>query len=175
MESPIFCKQGRGGREDSRALVLWEGESCSDGISSSDREDIRRMNHSGKTKLERFLGHAVITDGCWNWTAALSTKGYGKFKVVKRTQIHAHRWIWEYYNGPISDGLFVCHHCDNPKCVNPDHLFLGTHLDNMEDAFKKGRIKRVPVEIDGILYPSTESAMRATGRSNTYCRKRAVA
>ena len=44
MESPIFCKQGRGGREDSRALVLWEGESCSDGISSSDREDIRRMN-----------------------------------------------------------------------------------------------------------------------------------
>lgn len=76
---------------------------------------------------------------CWNWTAHKERKGYGTFKYDKRTVL-AHRWSFEYVNGPVpSDHLFVLHYCDNPTCVNPDHLWTGTHKDNMADMKQKGR------------------------------------
>jgi hypothetical protein len=74
---------------------------------------------------------------CWEWQAGKSNR-YGAFKINGRT-IGAHIFSWEIHNGKIPDGLFVCHKCDNPGCVNPDHLFLGTNKDNCDDRDKKKR------------------------------------
>lgn len=79
--------------------------------------------------------------GCWLWEAATGRGGYGMFKVAGRTR-GAHRVAWEIYVGPIKGGLSVLHRCDQPACVNPVHLFLGTHADNMADRENKGRTSR---------------------------------
>ena len=75
---------------------------------------------------------------CWNWTASCDGKGYGQFSLNGKNH-RAHRIAWEFCEGKIPDKLFVCHKCDNKKCVNPDHLFLGTALSNVQDMDKKGR------------------------------------
>lgn len=77
--------------------------------------------------------------GCWLWTGGLSRKGYGHFYL--RGRIHrAHRVSFEMAKGPIPAGLGVCHKCDTPSCVNPDHLFLGDQRANILDAVAKGRV-----------------------------------
>lgn len=80
---------------------------------------------------------------CWNWTGGNNGFGYGRFRF-KNKKYGAHRFSYELHNGPIPKknghhGTCVLHKCDNRKCVNPDHLFLGTHSDNMKDKVKKGR------------------------------------
>jgi hypothetical protein len=87
---------------------------------------------------QRFWTHVQKTDGCWVWTGSVTGLGYGKF-YHDCTSTRAHRFVWASVHGSIPPGLEVCHHCDNPPCVRPDHLFLGTHVDNMEDRDRKGR------------------------------------
>lgn len=92
--------------------------------------------------IKRFWEKVDISDptGCWNWTASVAGKGYGQIKVPKtRRQVYAHRLSYEFHFGPIPAGLLVCHKCDNPRCVRPDHLFLGTSEDNLVDMAKKDR------------------------------------
>lgn len=77
-------------------------------------------------------------DGCWNWVRASNLEGYGR--AWHNGKLHlTHRLAWEQARGPIPDGFQVLHRCDNPACINPDHLFLGTHVDNMRDRELKGR------------------------------------
>ena len=88
--------------------------------------------------MKRFFDKVDKTDSCWNWIASTRV-GYGAFKY-KGKVVGAHRFSWELHFGNIPEGLMVCHKCDNPKCVNPSHLFLGTNSDNMKDAYDKGRL-----------------------------------
>ena len=93
--------------------------------------------------LDRFWEkvNKDASNGCWEWTAYKKADGYGVL-TVDGLAATAHRLSWVIHNGKITDGLCVLHHCDNPPCVNPEHLFLGTKYDNMQDMIKKGR-KRV--------------------------------
>lgn len=79
-------------------------------------------------------------NGCWIWTAGKTSRGYGMMNYQNKKQ-YAHRLSYQYSKGPITNGLHVCHSCDNPSCINPDHLWLGTNYDNILDKMKKGRAK----------------------------------
>lgn len=83
--------------------------------------------------------------GCWLWEALCFDDEYGIFSVRKH-MMRAHRFSWELHRGPIPHRLLVCHRCDNKYCVNPDHLFLGTHQDNVMDMWSKGRNRPVSHE-----------------------------
>ena len=92
---------------------------------------------------ERFWSKVDKTsnpNGCWEWVGGLFSSGYGKFKVFGKS-VRAHRFSYELTKGIIPKGMLVCHHCDNPKCINPQHLFLGTNSDNTLDMHQKGRAK----------------------------------
>jgi len=87
---------------------------------------------------ERFWSHVARGDGCWEWQGTRRSDGYGLFWDGTR-QVRAHRFACEMANGPIPDGLFALHECDNPRCVRIDHLRLGTQRDNMADMDARGR------------------------------------
>lgn len=90
------------------------------------------------TTEERFWARVDRGDGCWEWRGCKKRNGYG-WVGVRKEQWVAHRLAWTFVNGPIPTGLHVCHRCDNPSCVRPDHLFIGSHADNMADMKAKGR------------------------------------
>jgi hypothetical protein len=95
-----------------------------------------------------------VSSGCLEWIS--KRRSYGVISVNGR-QYRAHRLAYQACNGVIPDGLLVCHKCDNPPCFNPSHLFLGTHLDNVQDAARKGRTSRGERHIHAVL---TEACAR---------------
>lgn len=99
------------------------------------------MKQQGVSDLDIFLQKVLKTDDCWIWMGWKDKDGYGGLTINKK-QWRAHRWIYQHINGPIKKGLFICHRCDNPSCVNPEHLFEASHTENMLDSIKKGRHSR---------------------------------
>jgi hypothetical protein len=97
---------------------------------------VRRIKRcvSHTVTAARFWSHVLESPACWIWTGNIGPNGYGRFG-----QRYAHRLSYEWMRGPIPEGMFVLHHCDNPPCVRPDHLFLGTAADNSHDMVRKGR------------------------------------
>jgi hypothetical protein len=95
---------------------------------------------SGRDPVVRFWENVAIDGRCWIWVKGLrdKRKGYGVHYIASH-RTAAHRYAWELLNGPIPGGLDVLHRCDNPRCVRPDHLFIGTHRDNMADMVAKRR------------------------------------
>ena len=96
-----------------------------------------------KSIAERFWSKVDFSGECWEWKAFRNHDGYGLFFVNRNVSmsgmIVASRFAWELFNGPIPDGLCALHNCDNPPCVNPSHLFLGTREKNNEDMVLKDR------------------------------------
>lgn len=102
-----------------------------------------------KTLHEAFYRHVspCPNTGCWYWVGGFQpASGRGQLRF-KKTADYAYRWSWKLHHGPISAGLYVCHKCDVPSCVNPEHLFLGTPKENTEDMIRKGRFKGRPWEL----------------------------
>lgn len=98
--------------------------------------DLKNVDPLFVARFFQNIKKPINRNNCWEWAAAKIGKGgYG---IINHKL--AHRLSWEIFKGPIKDGHYVCHHCDNPPCVNPKHLFLGTRHDNMQDCVKKGRM-----------------------------------
>lgn len=106
---------------------------------------------------------------CWVWTGSNDGKGYGQISAgAGRSPIKAHRLSWEIHNGQIPAGMVICHRCDNPKCVNPSHLFVGTQKDNMVDCATKNRLS---VRSRDNLRPGCRGFHGAGPRSNKELRE----
>lgn len=104
--------------------------------------------------FERFMSKIDkgAAGGCWHWNGGCDSNGYGVFWLNGK-QPKANRQAWLYLKGAIPDGLFVLHDCDNKTCVNPDHLYVGTHEDNMRDAHERDRFARGAQVRKFVMFP----------------------
>lgn len=114
------------------------------------------VDHVDQLTLDRFWAKVEKTQsGCWLFRNGIARHDYGTFGFMGKVR-KAHIVSWIIHNGEIASGLYVCHKCDNPPCVNPDHLFLGTHSENIKDAYSKGRV----------ILPPQESLLRGVAKRN---------
>ncbi len=117
-------------------------------VTQAEQLALQDHGRSFKPLAERFIEKVEITDSCWVWRGAVNANGYGSMWNGEKPET-ASRLSYRLFVGAIGENQFVCHHCDNPMCVKPSHLFLGTHLENMRDRGLKGR----SAKLSGTLNP----------------------
>lgn len=130
-----------------------------------------------KWVADKFWAKVQTSANCWVWQSAVSPFGHGIFRPFGRLRFFAHRVSWELTHGPIPEDLVVCHKCDNPPCVRPDHLFLGTQAENIADCKTKGRLANhlkarssLPACKHGHLYTPENTHLRPVGDGRFYRR-----
>jgi len=116
-----------------------------DQTSSQTRKILREPNgrmlkypRTVEFQKQHFMGYVKKEDSCWIWVGGRFDDGYGSYWFNEKN-VHANRVSYLLFKGPIPTGMFVCHSCDNPTCVNPEHLWLGTQFENVRDKYNKGR------------------------------------
>lgn len=127
-----------GNEKLSRSMSLRTGYTTSCGCSNRKRGPVHT---DASIRFYNQIYYSI--DGCHYWIGSLMGRNYGCFSVNHKS-VRANRYSYLIHRGPIPQGMYVCHTCDNPLCVNPDHLFLGTPLDNMLDKCRKGRQAKGP-------------------------------
>lgn len=130
-------------------------------MTSEDRILLLYGKARGQTHKARFFSYVrKIATGCHEWQRRFDKQGYGFFHFVgcqgKLLYLRAHRCAWEYAFGPVPADVCVLHECDNPKCVNPDHLFLGTRTDNHDDMVAKNRHNKFGSGLHGSQVPNAK-------------------
>jgi hypothetical protein len=129
------------------------------------------MLNNIEIKKRLLLKVEVDTSGCWLWTGHKKPNGYGQITINYKT-LSTHRLSYELFKGPIPEGMYICHSCDVKACINPDHLWTGTHQDNMNDMTKKNRSKNQNMGkthcIRGHAYTPKNTQLQNQGRR--YCK-----
>ena len=118
---------------------------CKDNYITKTASSIRHKTICSLTPhlVRRFLSKvSKDKNSCWIWKGCKNSSGYGEFFVGRRSLFYTHRVAYTWFIGRIPDGKLVCHLCDVKLCCNPEHLFIGTQVDNMQDAIKKGIMHR---------------------------------
>ena len=121
---------------------------------------------ASKSKEERLDCYIPVTEsGCWLWLGSIDGAGYPRYYSgagVMQRSLSATRLFFEHFNGLVPDGMLLCHRCDVPSCVNPSHLFLGTHKENSDDMFAKGRNKNTRTKLSKIERLFIKSSIEGT-------------
>lgn len=127
-----------------RRKVLWKKKNCRLCKECGEPFVGKGLIREYCSTICKLLGNIIKNNGCWEWQGDLHREGYGyttEYETNKKS--HVHRISYKVFKGEIPEGLYVCHHCDNRKCIAPNHLFVGTAKENMQDALKKGRLEHV--------------------------------
>ena len=125
----IVCKKGFEPKENRKPRKLNWGFCCSKKCGVTLSWETKRPG-----LLQKFLSQILIGDDCWEWTGPRFVRGYGQVGSKNTKDRTAHRRMWTLFHGPIFDGLWVLHRCDNPRCVRLGHLYIGTPRDNVRDC-----------------------------------------